>query len=321
VSSASTEFFRLYRSFSDVDELTSEARHWNLDFRQLDRGPFRGDLLQFVAHRVQIADASFGRTLHQTGAPPSDLRTIAVPATPNLQLVWRGKQIDGNSLMLFPRGGELASVSQPDFHVYTCSFPETVLDAACDSLQLGSCSELCSPVEAIACDPVRMRALRSCLADLCDAVRCGEDASSGDSFADRLTIHLPVALVSAIAAARGVCRPATTAKREEALSRALDFLEASIEEHISVGDIARAAGVSARTLEYAFGERFGVSPKEYLTVVRLRGARIQLRESCSRRTRVADVAGRWGFWHMGQFAADYRRRFGELPSETLRRTP
>jgi len=33
---------------------------------------------------------------------------------------------------------------------------------------------------------------------------------------------------------------------------------------------------------------------------------------------IVDVASRWGFWHMGQLAADYRKHFGELPSETLR---
>jgi len=38
------------------------------------------------------------------------------------------------------------------------------------------------------------------------------------------------------------------------------------------------------------------------------------------RTLVTDVANSWGFWHMGQFAADFRRQFGELPSETVRRT-
>jgi AraC family transcriptional regulator, ethanolamine operon transcriptional activator len=32
---------------------------------------------------------------------------------------------------------------------------------------------------------------------------------------------------------------------------------------------------------------------------------------------IGDIANTWGFWHMGQFAADYRRQFGELPSETL----
>ena len=33
---------------------------------------------------------------------------------------------------------------------------------------------------------------------------------------------------------------------------------------------------------------------------------------------VQDTAARWGFWHGGQFADDYRRQFDELPSQTLR---
>ena len=32
-----------------------------------------------------------------------------------------------------------------------------------------------------------------------------------------------------------------------------------------------------------------------------------------------DVAARWGFWHLSQFAVDYKKLFGELPSRTLRR--
>jgi AraC-like DNA-binding protein len=30
------------------------------------------------------------------------------------------------------------------------------------------------------------------------------------------------------------------------------------------------------------------------------------------------TAWRWGFGHYGQFAAEYRRRYGRKPSETLR---
>jgi AraC family ethanolamine operon transcriptional activator len=33
---------------------------------------------------------------------------------------------------------------------------------------------------------------------------------------------------------------------------------------------------------------------------------------------VQDVAEAWGFWHLSQFATDYRRLFGKRPSETLR---
>jgi AraC-like DNA-binding protein len=34
---------------------------------------------------------------------------------------------------------------------------------------------------------------------------------------------------------------------------------------------------------------------------------------------VTDVAERWGFGHLGNFALHYRKRFGESPSQTLRR--
>jgi AraC family ethanolamine operon transcriptional activator len=63
--------------------------------------------------------------------------------------------------------------------------------------------------------------------------------------------------------------------------------------------------------------RFDVSPKTYLTTVRLHGARKDLRRRPPKTT-VTDVANRWGFWHMGDFAMNYRRVFGELPSESPR---
>jgi AraC family ethanolamine operon transcriptional activator len=88
------------------------------------------------------------------------------------------------------------------------------------------------------------------------------------------------------------------------------------DEHLTVQDLCRVTGVSIRTLEYVFLERFGVSPKEYLKAHRLNGVRRELRRAHAAAIRISDVANRWGFWHMGQFAADYRRLFGELPSET-----
>jgi AraC-like DNA-binding protein len=75
-------------------------------------------------------------------------------------------------------------------------------------------------------------------------------------------------------------------------------------------------GASERLLRYAFLERFGVSPKAYLLAVRLNGVRKELRAADPVCT-VIDVANIWGFWHMGQFAADYRRLFGNFPSKRL----
>jgi AraC family ethanolamine operon transcriptional activator len=87
---------------------------------------------------------------------------------------------------------------------------------------------------------------------------------------------------------------------------------------ITIADLCRATRLSRRTLHYAFKEHFGVTPKAYLTAIRLEGVRRELVPQDTP-VKVADVANHWGFWHMGHFAADYRRQFGELPSESLRR--
>ena len=109
-------------------------------------------------------------------------------------------------------------------------------------------------------------------------------------------------------------RPPTRA-RDLARMRALDYIEAHPDDALTVRDLCLAAGVAQRTLEYAFREHFGVTPKTYLRATRLNGVRRELMRAPPR-TKIADVANRWGFWHMGQFAADYRRHFGELPSES-----
>lgn len=77
--------------------------------------------------------------------------------------------------------------------------------------------------------------------------------------------------------------------------------------------------VSERSLRYIFHEFFGMSPMTYLKTQRLQHAHRHLQESSSAQTTVTDVAIQWGFWHMGQFAKDYKDMFGERPSETLRR--
>lgn len=81
--------------------------------------------------------------------------------------------------------------------------------------------------------------------------------------------------------------------------------------------MVEGTGVSERTLEYAFRERFGITPKAVLSSIRLNGVHRELKLTNGGNTKIADIASRWGFWQMGQFAKDYKLMFGELPSYTL----
>jgi AraC-like DNA-binding protein len=92
-------------------------------------------------------------------------------------------------------------------------------------------------------------------------------------------------------------------------------------DHVFVGDLCRATATSERALEYAFKNVMGLTPVAYLTRLRLHRVRRALLAATHRSATVSALALDWGFWHFGDFSRAYRDCFGELPSETLRRTP
>ena len=102
------------------------------------------------------------------------------------------------------------------------------------------------------------------------------------------------------------------------VKRAIDFIEAHLRQPLSLTDIARASGVPGRTLLEHFKDHHSVSPMRYLREARLVRVRQALMSPNTAAT-VTDIAMEWGFSHLGRFAVEYRRQFGESPSETYRR--
>ena len=100
--------------------------------------------------------------------------------------------------------------------------------------------------------------------------------------------------------------------------RAAGFIDAYADQPVTLDQIAAAADVPPRTLEYAFRRQYGVTPIGYLRRVRLERAYVQLRAAePGDGTTVAAVAGQWGWTSPAQFAAAYLERFGALPVHTL----
>ena len=100
--------------------------------------------------------------------------------------------------------------------------------------------------------------------------------------------------------------------------RAREFIHARAGELPTVADVAAAGGVSVRALTRGFEKHLGTSPLQYMLELRLQGVRSDL-SAAGDGASVTDLALKWGFAHLGQFAARYRQRFGESPRDTLRR--
>ncbi|QJY45033.1 AraC family transcriptional regulator [Pseudonocardia broussonetiae] len=111
-------------------------------------------------------------------------------------------------------------------------------------------------------------------------------------------------------------RPA--APRPATIRQAVDLLEEAPEQPWTVTDLARRVGLTTRGLQAGFARHLGVAPMAHLRRVRLERAHLDLLAADPARCSVADVAGRWGFTHLGRFAAVYRERYGRPPSHDLR---
>ena len=312
--------FSIQRRFNDFDEFAEAVHDWKLEFVQLDRGQFQAEFEQAGAAHFQLGHASFGRLLHQQGDTPAGLRTFVVPGDAAFRILWRGREITGRDIGVFPEGGVLDSVSLPGFDVFVPSLPEQLLDVRARRLGLPPVERIVGGSEVMQCDPDavdRLRSwLRSVMTELVERPDLLEDSQTSEEIAWAIAGNLLTTL------ATGGDTPVQPSLRPRlrVSESSLDYIACHPGRVLKVSEVADAVGVSERTLRRAFQERFGVSTKQYLKARQLRAARRELARIDPDRTQVREVALRWGFWHSSQFAQDYRRAFGELPSDTLRRT-
>jgi AraC-like DNA-binding protein len=101
------------------------------------------------------------------------------------------------------------------------------------------------------------------------------------------------------------------------IMRAVDFMRANMHQPLTLSEVAEATGISVRSLQYGFRRFRNVTPLAYLREIRLEAVLTELSSPLNMLS-IKDVALKWGFTHMGHFAARYREAYGETPSETAR---
>ncbi|MFI9808464.1 helix-turn-helix domain-containing protein [Streptomyces sp. NPDC052301] len=104
----------------------------------------------------------------------------------------------------------------------------------------------------------------------------------------------------------------------ETLRRALAYIDDHADQPVMIADIAAAARVTVRALQYAFRRHLDTTPLAHLRRVRLAHAHQDLvATDPGDGGTVTAIAARWGFHHPGRFSALYRDCYRRAPHETL----
>ena len=303
--------------FAEFDEFNEFAAAWDVDFRQLTRGLLNASLAQIVSSEYSLSRAKFDQTSYQQGSAIPGMRTFALLDTSAPEVNWCGRTFSPDTIAIFPKDRDFRCVSPPGFSVYTFSFSEKTLTAASRRLGLPDiCSNLKTQDETrlivrqkanVLCHTANEAFSYCCLPGKTVLPKDVTKAIFGERIAEQLILVL--------SSAETLQKTPSGCTLTAAINPALSYIEEHLAEGITVRDVSKATGVSRRTLEYAFRKQLDASPKSFINEQRLILTRRTLRRELGERA-IADIANQFGFWHMGQFARDYYRRFGELPSQT-----
>lgn len=103
--------------------------------------------------------------------------------------------------------------------------------------------------------------------------------------------------------------------RSERLMYLAEMLEADLGHPWTLAEMARLAGMSARSLTERFGREFGTTPFDWLRRRRLLQGRDMV---IAERAAIASVSDRLGFSSPAHFSAAFRAMFGETPIQMRR---
>lgn len=104
------------------------------------------------------------------------------------------------------------------------------------------------------------------------------------------------------------------------VERAEHLALADIDHPLHISALCLALDVSQRTLRKAFHKICGLPPCRRLRMLRLDQARQALLSADSEPATVTEIATQFGFLELGRFSVEYRKTFGESPSQTRYRS-
>jgi AraC-like DNA-binding protein len=295
-----------------VDELNEECRDWNVEFRQLGRGPFTARYEHGSIGRVHLSSAFYTTGVCARGtAPPGACILSFLPAGATVYLQ-TGPLCPGQGTLSRP-GEEYQLTSSQPFGVLSVVLDEAMLEGACLRRWGLSVKDVASRSR------IQYRSAET-LARAFHEIRALLDLLNGPRFppgdSSAMAGRAEAAAMSVLLDAMEPTAPRVDdVGRRRIARRAEALIRERLGDPGGVSQIAAELDTTLRSLQTGFREVYGMTPHAYRTSLRMSAARTDLRRGGGT---VSEVAVRWGFLHLGRFSVDYKRMFGESPSVTLR---
>lgn len=295
------------RPSNDANQQADDLFNWAQAYDQITDGAYLGRIVERRFSKVHVFREESNRGLRQDCQVTKGGLWLGLSATEK-SLYLNHHQKDADDMLLRTGGLDFELVTPEDFSIYGVVLDEQALGSILNQLDvetdsLAMLSQVVSTSHA--------HQLKAYLSILLSNQPVGWSCHTHES----LLLDFVADVLNSCCGNKDSMEPLF--QRAKVMRRVKQALESSDWSHpMTINELCRAVHVSRRTLQNTFHSCCGMSPHQFLLRVRLNQARRALLNNDGEQS-VYEIAFNHGFYHLGLFAGNYKKLFGESPSATF----
>lgn len=289
---------------------TEILNEWMLTYDQVSSGKFESSLQEISFDGIQIYQEKFVPSIFQHGQARKNALCLGMFSQLSNNAIWLGKNVSGHEILSCYDQDEILLRSPENSAFYSLTIPFELL--AEHNLQVDHAKY--GRILAAEHSEKFYTQFIKLLAAVLENTHSIENLATiqqvkseilevSDHFLTTLNIHHQPIKIS-------------HQKAQNVVKKVCEVLGDQQDQCYSIEELCAMTCTSRRTLQNCFELITGQSPALFLKTMKLNAVRRAL-QNLQQQMSISEVATHWGFWHLSQFAVDYKRLFGESPSQTL----
>ncbi len=299
----------------DPSEYEEALSPWELMCRPVSRGRFQHVLDMFSSPSLLVYRESYSLGVRLRGLTPAGMLGFGFPVAPQATATYWGRLHTGRSAPATVPG-TLEAMVEPGHQQIVAFLNIGTLREALPEESVGRLMMMAErhsiegPEKTLTCLSIL---IERTLARL----RRSPDLASSPGFEAALFAKIVAGLEGIAVAHEPLAGRHGHTGAESGFRRAVELLRETTSMQVSTRELARAVGISQRSLQYKFREHLGISPQRFQRMRRMHAVRRALMKTKSNETLITRIAIDHGYTELGRFSGEYKATFGELPSQTL----
>ena len=294
--------------FTDIGSYNDTIKNWDLNYKLLSKNNFSAEVKMIYNDDFSLARERLNGIIEHKGKTLEGFIVFAIPVN-SAEFYWYEKKVTCKDLLIFSKDNSYKAISFDKFDVYIVSIRESIFYKEMGKLATKRFKELYwGEAQNLFLNKNFSNRFTNMLEYFLNTNLNNPAKNSAliKSMIFSLTEYLGTINQKKISIAKS--------KKDISVKKASEIINNNLNEIFSMAQLCAMTGVSERTLRNGFNERYNVSPKAYIKSIKLNKVRQEI-YSNNTNLRISEIAGKYNFWHMGQFAKDFKNQFGILPSK------